>query len=66
MKLSQQLSDIFLGNCWNDLALKRAIECPLVNDEDRILLKWYSKGIRWETSFHDMQEISVKLFNKGI
>ena len=66
MKLSEQLSDIFLGKCWNDLALRRAIESPLVDEEDRILLKWYAKGIRWQTSFHDMQEISVKLFNKGV
>ena len=66
MKLSQRLSDIFLGKYWDDLALRQAIKSPLVSEEDRILLKWYAKGIRWETSFHDMQEISVKLFNLGV
>ena len=65
MKLSEQLSDIFLGKYWSDKALSEAIECPLVNDKERHLLRWYSKGIRWEGSFHAMQEISVKLYNLG-
>ena len=65
-KLSKQLSDIALGNYWSDNVLKQAAESTLLDSEERELLKLYAKGVRYTGIFHDIQEISVKLFNKGV
>jgi hypothetical protein len=59
IRLSQHLANIATGKYWNDKVLKRVIKSPLLNDEERLLVLWFSKG--YPNLRHQMQEISIKL-----
>jgi hypothetical protein len=60
IRLSQHLANIATGIYWNDRALKRVIKSPLLNDTERLLVLWFSKG--YPNLRHQMQEISKKLY----
>lgn len=62
IRLSDHISNIAQGNYYNSKILKKALKCPILNDQDRIILNWYLKGIKWNSKFNDIQEISIKLF----
>jgi hypothetical protein len=60
IRQSQHLANIASGKYWNDRALKRVIKNPLLNDSERLLVLWFSKG--YPNLRHEMQEISIKLY----
>jgi hypothetical protein len=60
IRLSEHLANIARGKYWNDKALKRVIKNPLLNDSERLLVLWFSKG--YPNLRHEMQEISIKLY----
>ena len=63
MKLSEDLSNIALGEYWNDRVLKDAMNTGVLNSDDVATLALALHGI---VKLHDLQHISVKLFNKGL
>jgi hypothetical protein len=60
IRLSQHLANIATGKYWDSKVLKRVIKSPLLNDEERLLVLWFSKG--YPNLAHQMQEISIKLY----
>jgi len=62
IRLSQHLSNIAGGQYWNDKILKRVIKSPLLNDSEKLMVLWFSKGIRYEGIRFQMQLISIKLY----
>ena len=60
IRLSEHLANIASGKYWNDRILKRVIKNPLLNDTERLLVLWFSKG--YPNLRHEMQEISIKLY----
>lgn len=60
IRLSQHLSNIASGKYWNDRILKRVIKNPLLNDSERLIVLWFSKG--YPNLRHEMQEIAYKLY----
>jgi|APFre7841882654_1041346.scaffolds.fasta_scaffold735379_1 hypothetical protein len=60
IRLSEHLSNIAQGYYWDSKVLKRVMKSPLLNDEDRLILKWYSKGIKIDHFL--IQDISIKLY----
>ena len=59
-RLSEHLSNIAQGYYWDSRVLKRVMKNPLLNDEDKLILKWYLKGIKINHS--QLQDISIKLY----
>ena len=62
IRISEHLSNMANGDYWNETALKRVIKSPLLNDAERLLVLWFSKGIRYEGIRFEMQLISIKLY----
>jgi hypothetical protein len=62
IRLSEHLSNIAGGKYWNDKILKRVIKSPLLNDSERLLVLWFSKGIRYGGIHFQMELISIKLY----
>jgi hypothetical protein len=60
IRLSEHLSNIAGGQYWNDKILKRVIKSPLLNDTERLLVLWFSKGIKVDR--FAIQLISIKLY----
>jgi len=60
IRLSEHLSNIAGGKYWNDKILKRVIKSPLLNDSERLLVLWFSKGIKVDR--FELQLISIKLY----
>jgi len=60
IRLSKHLSNIAQGYYWDSKVLKRVMKSPLLNDEDKLIVKWYSKGIKIDHS--RLQDISIKLY----
>ena len=62
IRLSEHLSNIASGQYWDSKILKRVIKSPLLNDTERLLVLWFSKGIRYEGIRFQMELISIKLY----
>jgi hypothetical protein len=61
IRLSEHLSNIAGGQYWNDKILKRVIKSPLLNDSERLLVLWFSKGHTGHEIRFQMDLISIKL-----
>jgi hypothetical protein len=61
-RLSEHLSNIADGKYWNSAILKRVIKSPLLSDSEKLLVLWFSKGIRYEGIRFQMELISIKLY----
>ena len=62
IRLSEHLNNIAHGEYWNSAILKRVMKSPLLNDSEKLLVLWFSKGIRYEGIRFQMQLISIKLY----
>jgi len=60
IRLSEHLNNIAGGKYWNDKILKRVIKSPLLNDSEKLLVLWFSKGIQVDR--FELQLISTKLY----